>query len=443
MSVNENIDYGLDEKLGASKCTIYSLQHIVYFLASGIILPIALGNSMGMPPEEVVLFLKNTIFMIGVGSLLQIKFGHRYPIIEGPAGLWASVIIIIVTSNMALGIPVNDVLRQIEMGAIISGVIVAIIGATKLVVQIAKIFTPLVNGVIITLMVLQLSATIIKGGLGITSENSAIDMNAFVIFLVTIVSILVISAFGKGFIRSIATLTGVGIGCVAAAFIGNTEMTYLEVEQQFISAPAVFMPGLPTFNFGVVLTCVISALALLSMTFASVKGMEEIVDKDKPEKEKEKTIIKSITLHGIITSLSGIVFVIPFMPFVSSTGVVLMTRVATRKPFVIGALIMVVFGIVTPFSQLCMMIPTPVAYGALAIVFSLIIGQGLKEFGKIEIKNRESYIIGLSLIIGVGTMFVPPEAIAAVSPSLYFILSNGLILGTFSAILLQFIIRKN
>ena len=76
------------------------------------------------------------------------------------------------------------------------------------------------------------------------------------------------------------------------------------------------------------------------------------------------------------------------------------------------------------------------------VIFSLILGQGLKEFKKVDIGNREAYIIGISMICGMGVMFLPDETFDAFPKMLHFILSNGLVVGTVMAMALEQIFRK-
>lgn len=86
--------------------------------------------------------------------------------------------------------------------------------------------------------------------------------------------------------------------------------------------------------------------------------------------------------------------------------------------------------------------PSTVAYAASTVVFSLILGQGLKEFQKVRLTNRESYIIGISMISGMGVMFLPDQAFSALPETVHFIASNGLVTGTILAMALEQIFRK-
>ena len=72
-------------------------------------------------------------------------------------------------------------------------------------------------------MVLQMSETFIRGALGVTDESPAMDPKQMLVFLVTIVAILVIAVYARGFLQSIATLLGVAAGWVLAVLMGLSE----------------------------------------------------------------------------------------------------------------------------------------------------------------------------------------------------------------------------
>lgn len=434
--MKNQLKYQLDDVVPKGELFVYSIQHLIYFAAGTVVLPIAVGLHLGLTQGEIAELLQRTFLLCGILSYLQVKLGHRYPIIEGPAGLWSSMMIVMAVSTVGIGGELGKLRGDLQMGIMIAGGIVLLLAVTGLMTKISKIFTPIVNGVIITLMVLQMSATFVKGVLGITDEHPSIDPASVVVFLVTVVVILFVAVRLKGFIQSIATLIGVIVGWILALVVG------LSVDRPsldgIVGLPKIWAWGTPTFDLGVTIACVLGALVLLSMCFASISSMAEAVG----ETVSEKTVTKSVCLHGVASVLSGLFATVPFMPFVSSTGVVLMTKVAARRPFNIACLFMVIFGIFTPVAAFFASMPSTVAYATSMVIFSLILGQGLKEFQKVEIGNRECYIIGISMICGMGVMFLPEEAFSILPQSLEFILSNGLVVGTIMAMVLEQVFRR-
>ena len=76
------------------------------------------------------------------------------------------------------------------------------------------------------------------------------------------------------------------------------------------------------------------------------------------------------------------------------------------------------------------------------MIYALIMGQGFNEFRKVDFTNRENFIVGISMLIGMGVMFLPSEAFRGLPQVAGYILSNGLIDGMAIAFLLEHVILK-
>ena len=208
--------YGLEEKVPSAQCGVYGLQYLIYFLAGSAIMPVIIGAYLGLDQAEIAQMLQRTFLLSGGVSILQAVLGHRYPIIDGPAGLWMGLLIILAGAATSFGKDLAVLRTDMELGMICAGIMVIIVGLTGLMEKILKIFNPIVNGTFLILMVLQMSATVIKGATGISSGYTTIQPKFLLVFLITTVIIVVINLKAKGFLQSIATLIGVVCGWVLA-----------------------------------------------------------------------------------------------------------------------------------------------------------------------------------------------------------------------------------
>src|SRR5665648_1182455 len=84
--------YKLEDKLPIEKNIVYGFQHVIYFGISAVIMPVVVGTLLGLNQHELAGMLQRTFVLCGIVSILQVKFGHKYPIIDGPAGLWAGIL---------------------------------------------------------------------------------------------------------------------------------------------------------------------------------------------------------------------------------------------------------------------------------------------------------------------------------------------------------------
>ncbi|MDR1247053.1 MAG: purine/pyrimidine permease [Clostridiales Family XIII bacterium] len=422
--------YGLDDDIKGKSLWVYVLQHLAFIVAGITIMPIAAGAQLGLSQAETAEMLQRSFFVLGIMSFLQVKFGHKYPILDGPAGLWTGMFLISASMAVEAGRPLAVLRAELELSIMAAGVVLMLIVSLGLLKWILKLFTPLVNGVIITTMVLQMSITFVRGVVGLDAEGRVTGSSPL-ICLITIAVILFVTVYMRGFVQSIATLIGVIVGWLFAAVLGIWVVP--SAPENIFSLPALLPWGTPILNPGVMASCVIGEILLMSMTLTSVNSMSGAVK----ETADEKTLGRSLLLQGLGTVLSGIFPIVPPMPYISSTGVVLMTGVASRKPFMIAVILIAVFGLLTPISVSIASMPPLVAYSTTIVIFALIFGQGLREFKKCELDNRESYVVGISMIIGIGTMFLPSTALSALPQSIRLLLSNGLVVGTVLSMILE------
>jgi xanthine/uracil permease len=206
----------------------------------------------------------------------------------------------------------------------------------------------------------------------------------------------------------------------------------------FLSMPELFAWGTPTFNWGVVITCAVGSLMLLANLIASINGMADVTG----DEVSKKRLNRSVSLYGLTGMMAGILPTVGFVPFASSMGVISMTGVASRRPFYLGSAFMIGLGLIAPVGAFFASIPPAVGYSAMMIVFALIFGQGLRELQRIEFTPRENFIVGISMLVGMGIMFLPTSIFVSIPGFAKFIFSNGLIDGMLMTIILEQLILR-
>ena len=103
---------------------------------------------------------------------------------------------------------------------------------------------------------------------------------------------------------------------------------------------------------------------------------------------------------------------------------------------------MMLLGVIAPICTFFAAIPPAVGYSAMMIVFAMMLQQGIQEFKKVELTNREGFIIGISFMIGAGIMFLNADAFMTLPQMLRYIVSNGLIVGLIVALLMEHILLR-
>lgn len=128
--------------------------------------------------------------------------------------------------------------------------------------------------------------------------------------------------------------------------------------------------------------------------------------------------------------------------FLLSGGISILQAILGHRYPIIGGLFMMLLGVIAPICTFFAAIPPAVGYSAMMIVFAMMLQQGIQEFKKVELANREGFIIGISFMIGGGIMFLSADAFMTLPQMLRYIVSNGLIMGLIVALLMEHVLLR-
>jgi xanthine/uracil permease len=246
---------------------VQGIQWAVFMLTNIIAVPVVIGAAFHMSPLEISTFMQRMLFVSGTATLIQVFFGHRIPVVEGPAGLWWAIFILLGT--MSAPGEQGMLLQQLEMGLIIAGVFLAILGFLPIIEKIRVLFTPIVTGVYLILLVSQLSGSFFKSMLGITATNQ-LNVKITIICLIEIIIILLFSLKAKGIWKSMGPLVGIVTGWGQFHLFGLLQTGKSYEPTSWFAIPKLFSWGVPEFDVGIALTSLITSIVLISNVIASI-----------------------------------------------------------------------------------------------------------------------------------------------------------------------------
>jgi xanthine/uracil permease len=414
---------------------VQSIQWAVFILTNVIAVPVVVGAAFHMSPVEISTFMQRMLFVTGAATLVQIFVGHRLPVVEGAAGMWWAIFILLST----MSVPTNRglVLQQLELGLIIAGIFLAALSFLPISEKIRNLFTPIVTGVYLILLVSQMSGSFFKSMLGITATN---QLNGKIagICLVEVVIILIFSLKTKGIWKSMGPLSGIIVGWVLFHFSGLIHSGETYRPSAWFAVPKVFSWGSPQFDIGIVLTSVITSIVLISNVIASILVVGIALEKEVQPKQYQKGILG----NGIGLFVSGLFSVVGVVPLSITAGFISTTGNKKTRPLIIGAIFIVIVGFSPYIAEFFSTLPLEVAYASLFIPFSQMLGFGIRDLMGQEPSPRNLLVIGLSLMVGIGMMFMPPAAFETVAPWLRNIVANGLLVGLILCLVLEHVIFR-
>ena len=231
---------------------ILGLQWMLFIIAASIAVPISVSDLYMLNPQETLILMQNTLFILGIAGCIQGFFGHKMPISESPAGLWWSVLSIY-SGMIAAGYATNiEVLQIFSGGMILSGILFIILSVTGLMDKISVFFSPVITIIYLLLLTLQLSGTFIKGIIGINAQNQVIEPVTAVLSIGVIILTFCLGSSKNKRIRQFSILLSIGAGWLIFMMFNKTGKIIFT--DKIINFPRPLAFGMPKFDPGMAST---------------------------------------------------------------------------------------------------------------------------------------------------------------------------------------------
>ena len=239
-----------------SQAAVLGLQHLLAMYSGSILVPLMIATALGYSSEQLTYLISTDIFMCGIATLLQLQlnkhFGVGLPIVLGVAFQSVAPLIIIGKSHGSGAM----------FGAlIVSGIYVILVSG--IFSKLANYFPSIVTGSVIT----TIGLTLIPVAIGNMGNNSPEPTaQSLLLSIITVVIILLINIFTKGFIKSISILIGLIVGTVVAASMGLVDFSPVQ-QAAVVHVPSVFYFGMPTFELSsIAMMCIIATVSMVEST---------------------------------------------------------------------------------------------------------------------------------------------------------------------------------
>ncbi|WCK55368.1 purine/pyrimidine permease [Aneurinibacillus sp. Ricciae_BoGa-3] len=431
--------YELADKPPITVTLTAAIQWFFITLSSSLVVPLVIGQLYGLNTLQVGQFVQQTCFFIGLASLLQVWFGHRLPIIEGPAGMWWGIFVILASLGSVTGQTPGEVGRELEMGLILTGIMLMILGLTGVIERIQKLFTPLVTGGYLILLAVSLSGPVVKGmlGIGYFAKKSGVNAGVSVVSLILVFLSFVMIRSRYKYLRSFAILISMLIGWAVFGILGWTQP--VSGNHPLFSLPHLFFWGSPVFHLGTVVTAMLTGLILLTNLIASIVVVGNVVNVRPDNRDYRRGGVAT----GVAHILSGVGGIVGLVPVSIAAGVIQVSRIASRLPFVLASIMVLILGLMPSVSSLIAELPSPVGYAVMFVTFTQLLGFGLQDLGRIQLSERNIMVIGFGLMAGIGLMFVPVEALRSLPPFVSYLAGNGLVIGVLLIIFLEHVVLRS
>lgn len=409
------------------KTAAFGIQHVLAMYAGAILVPLIVGDALGLTSEQLTYLVAIDILMCGVATILQVVrnrfFGIGLPVVLGCT-------FTAVGPMIAIGGEYG--ISAIYGSILVSGIFVILI--SRYFGKLVRFFPPVVTGSVVTIIGITLIPVAINnmgGGQGASDFGSISNIS---LAFGTLVFIIALFRFSKGFIRAISILLGIMAGTIIAAFMGKVHVGAVADASLFHMVQPFYF-GMPTFEWSAILTMILVAMVSLVESTGVYFALGDITDKQL----KESDLTKGYRAEGIAIFLGGIFNAFQYTAFSQNVGLIQMTGVKSRKVILVAGMMLVTLGFIPKIAALTTIIPTAVLGGAMIAMFGMVVSQGIKMLSDvISDSPGNAMIIACSVGMGLGVTVVP-ELFAQFPASVQILTSNGIVAGSVTAIVLNIV----
>lgn len=418
------------KEVSQQKAAVLGLQHLLAMYSGAVAVPLLIGSALKFNAEQMTYLVSIDIFMCGLATLLQLVrnkyFGIGFPVILGCA-------IQAVAPLQMIGqkFSINDMYGAI----IVAGIFVILISG--LFAKIKKFFPPVVTGTLITTIGLTLIPVAIQnmGGGDATAKNFGSGQNLFLAFC-TMFIILALEIWTKGFLRSISVLIGLIAGTIIASLMGLVSFQPV-IDASWFHLPQLFYFGIPKFEWSSSLTMIIIALVSMIESTGVFFATGDLLGHNITEDDLKK----GYRAEGLAQIFGGLFNAFPYTTFSQNVGLLQLSGIKTKRPIYWAAGLLMAMGLLPKIGALVTIIPTPVLGGAMLVMFTMIAVQGIKTLTKVDLSNNNNIlIIAISVGLGLGVT-IYPQFFKNLPATVQLFLSNGIVITSLSATLLNFLLK--
>jgi uric acid transporter len=423
----------VDQVLPPGQLAVYGFQHVLAFYAGAVIVPILLAGAIGLSGQQLAFLINADLFTCGIASIIQAvgfwKIGVRLPLLQGVTFTAVAPMIAIGTANGG-GV---DGLLAIYGAVIVAGIFTFFIA--PFFSRLLRLFPPVVTGTVITVIgftLVPVAALDAGGGNPEAADFGSLQNLAFAGG--TLLFILLIYRFFRGFLSTIAVLLGLVVGSAVAAAFGIVDFSGVG-QAGWVGVITPFYFGFPTFGVAAIVSMIVVMLITAVETTGDVFATGEIVEK----RIRREDIARAIRADGLATTLGGLLNSFPYTCFAENVGLVRLTRVRSRWVVAVAGAIMIVFGLLPKMGAIVAAVPRPVLGGAALVLFATVGVIGIQTLSRVDFHDERNVII---VAVSIGLALVPvafPTFYQNFPDELQIIVGSGITMGSLTAILLNLV----
>ncbi|MDN5280398.1 MAG: xanthine permease XanP [Clostridiales bacterium] len=440
--------YQLDDRPPIGEAFFAALQHLMAIVVSIMTPALIVCTALGASVKDTAYVVSMSLLVSGIATFIQVRR-------LGPVG--SGLLSIQGTSFAFIGVLIAVGKNQISAGNSISGALALLFGlcfvgsfiemiCSRFIKPLRLLITPLVSGVVVTLIGTTLIGTAIQSAAGgndvIKAFNSGqigaeVIQTNLLLAIAVIVVIMALNISRNKWLRMSSIFVGLVVGYLYSVFTGQIDFSRVN-DLDFLAIPVPFKYGFD-FSFSAFFGIAILYLVTLVETIGDITATSMVSGEPIEGDKYLERISGGVLGDGFNSMLAAIFNTFPNTTFSQNNGIIQLTGVASRYVGYFVAGILVILGISPVLAGLAAIMPAPVLGGATLLMFGTVASSGIRIIASQHLDRRGLLVLAISLGVGLAVSF-EPTIVKALPLWLQGMISSGIIAGGITAIVVNWLL---
>lgn len=430
--------YGLNDRPPLKDTFFAALQHLLAIFVAIITPPLIIAGAMKLDLETTGFLVSMSLFASGISTFIQCRrvgpIGCGLLCVQGTS--FSFIGPIIAAGNILGGTAGLSTI----FGATIAGSFVEMI-VSRILKYTRKIITPLVSGIVVTLIgmsLIKVGITACGGGEMAKADGTFGAFQHVGLAALVLVLIILFNRSSNRYLRMSSIVIGLAVGYAVAWAMGLVNFSTVNDFGGF-NIPVPFRYGV-SFDISSIIALGLVYLITAIEAYGDITA-NSLISGEPVEGEKfVRRASGGILADGFNSMLAGVFNSFPNSIFAQNNGMIQLTGVASRYVGYFIAGMLVLLGLFPAVGLVFSLMPEPVLGGATLLMFGTVAAAGIRIISSQKINRKATLVMALSFSFGLSVELVP-DILCQLPETLRNIFSSGITTGGLTAILANALIR--
>lgn len=426
--------YGLKARPPLRDTLFAALQHLLAIFVAIITPPLIIAGALKLDLETTGFLVSMSLFVSGLATFVQCRrlgpVGCGLLCVQGTS---FSFIGPIIAAGIAGGLPAI-------FGATIAGSVVEML-VSRVLKYMRRIITPLVSGIVVTLIGLSLikvGITACGGGEAAKAAGTFGSIEYVGLSALVLAVIIFFNRSNNHYLRMSSIVIGLAIGYVVSWTMGMVDFSDIP-DFGNLNIPIPFKYGV-SFDLSAIVSIGLVYLITAIEAYGDITANSLISGQPVEGEKFMKRASGGILADGFNSMLAGIFNSFPNSIFAQNNGMIQLTGVASRYVGYFIAGMLVLLGLFPAVGLVFSLMPEPVLGGATLLMFGTVAAAGIRIIASQDINRKATLVIAISFSFGLSVELVP-EILSQLPETVRNIFSSGITTGGVMAILTNALIQ--